>query len=345
MSNGKISVPRKKSKMNKDGIHLSVVFSFFNEEKVLPKLLTRVRNALDKDKNISSYELIFVNDNSTDNSREMLEAEAKNSGDVILINTSRNFGYSECYYAGFSFATGDALVYMDADLQDPPELIPQMVSAFCSDPEIDVVFTTRKTRAGESAIKLWITKVGYLFIRLVSNIDIPRDSGDFKLISRKVRNLLLNHEEKLPYMRGLISYYGFKQKQIFYDREARFDGAENTKFPVLSKRVMYYWLDNAMISFSDAPLKISLFTGFAIAIVAVLYLLIVIVQKILGWHVPGWPALMAVALILGATQLIMLGLFGLYLKSIFLEVKKRPNYVVSSVVTREGKKTVEYQFD
>jgi glycosyltransferase involved in cell wall biosynthesis len=313
---------------------VSVIYSFFNERQILPALLERTRKVLRSREDISGYELVFVNDSSTDDSQDYLCEQVEAEGDILLLNTSRNFGVSECVYAGFKSAKGDAVVYLDADLQDPPEVIHKLLDVFMSDCEAEVVYTTRKKRHGEHWVKMLITKFGYRSIKSLSDIEIPLNSGDFKLLSRRIINLLLENEERLPYIRGLVSYYGFKQVQVFYDREARFDGAENTKFPVFSRRVIYNYFDSALISFSDAPLKLGLFLGFLTAGLASIYLIVVLVQKFLGLHEAGWPAIMATMLVLGGAQLIITGFIGLYIKAIFLEVKRRPNYVIKDYVKK-----------
>lgn len=318
---------------------VSVVLSFYNERAIIPELLMRLRAVLRaqrQDGLIRSYELIFVNDASTDGSADLLRGEIASADDVVLVNMSRNFGVSECVYAGFRHARGDAVIYMDADLQDPPELIPTLLQHWRDDPEAEVVYTTRRRREGESAFKLLLTRIGYRFVNKISDIDLPVDSGDFKLLSRRVVDQLLAMEEKLPYIRGLVSWVGFKQVQVFYDRAPRFDGRRGTKFPVLSRRVIYGYLDRALISFSDAPLKASLILGFLFASLAGLYLIVVLFQKLMGWYEPGWPAIMATMLLLGGIQLVVLGFVGLYINVIFLEVKKRPPYIVASVERPTG---------
>lgn len=317
---------------------ISVVLSFFNEESVLIELVRRLRNSLQPLQEsgvIRGYELIFVNDNSTDGSLGILMREFDKNKDIVIINMSRNFGVSECVLAGIKYAKGDAVVYMDADLQDPPELIPQMVEKWKTEPDVEVVYTTRLSRAGEHPLKMFITKWGYRFINKTSNIHLPVDSGDFKLLSRRAVEELLQLKEKQPYLRGLVSWIGFKQAQIFYHREPRFDGRGNTKFPVISKRVIYGYLDRALISFSDAPLKAVLLLGFMVSFLAALYIVVVIIQKIMGWYEPGWPAIMATMLFLGGTQLIVLGVLGLYVNTIFLEVKGRPNFIVKNIIAAD----------
>lgn len=319
---------------DKNNPSISIVFSFYNEENVLRELIRRTRIAMRGEvekNNIKNYELIFVNDSSVDSSRAILMDEAEKEGDILIIDMSRNFGVSECVLAGFGFAKGDAVVYLDADLQDPPELIPEMIALWRSDPEMEVVYTTRKSRAAEHPIKMAITKFGYRFINRLSEIELPIDSGDFKLLSRRAVNQLLLLKEQRPYLRGMVSWIGFRQGQVIYDRAGREDGRENTKFPVLSRRVIYGYLDRALISFSDAPLKFMLFVGLGVSVFAFGYIVVVLAQKMLGMYEPGWPALMSAILLLGGMQLSLLGIIGLYISSIFLQAKGRPLAIVDKV--------------
>lgn len=325
------------NKRKSSSIFISVVLSFFNEEGVLPELIRRLRAVMNtemKKKTVEGYEMIFVNDASKDNSLEILLNEAKQN-DIVIVNMSRNFGVSECTLAGIHHASNkaDAIVFMDADLQDPPEVIPELIQKFLADEEVEVVYTTRTHREGEDPFKMFITKVGYRLINAITSVELPVDSGDFKLISRRVRHELSRLKEKNPYLRGLVSWVGFKQVQVFYVREERFDGRENTKFPLFSKRtILRGWFDQALISFSDIPLKLSLIIGFAVSAVSLLYLIVIIAQKILGYYTPGWPSIMFAILFLGGIQLTLNGLVGLYINTIYLESKDRPNYIVKNVV-------------
>jgi dolichol-phosphate mannosyltransferase len=320
--------------MSRQLCKVSVVLSFYNEETVIPELLSRMRavfGALIESKRIRDYELVFVNDDSTDGSLQCLQGEL-DKGDVVVVNMSRNFGVSECVMAGLGYSAGDAVIYMDADLQDPPEVIPMLIEAWQSDEEAEVVYTTRTRRDGEHWLKMLVTKLGYRFINSISEINLQIDSGDFKLLSRRaVDNILLLKEDK-PYMRGLVSWIGFKQVQVLYERLERFDGRENSKMNVFSRKVLYYWLDRALISFSDAPLKVMLLLGFILSIMSLLYILVVLAQKALGLSVPGFAAIMSAVLFMGGIQMIMLGFVGLYVGAIFRESKRRPNYIVKSVL-------------
>ncbi|BAH73442.1 glycosyltransferase family 2 protein [Solidesulfovibrio magneticus] len=320
--------------------YVSVVLSFYNEECVLPELLRRLRAVFREEiarESVRGYELIFVDDASTDNSAAVLNEEYRIHDDVVIVTMSRNFGVSECVLAGMEQAKGELVVYMDADLQDPPEVIPRLLDAWHADPEVEVVYTTRRSRAGEHPLKLLITKWGYRLINSISSIALPVDSGDFKLLSRRVVDELLHLGEVKPYLRALVSWVGFKQIPVYYDREPRLDGAAKTKCPVLSRKVIWGYFDRALISFSDAPLKLCLFLGFSVSFMALLYILVVLVQKVLGWYVPGWPALMAAILLIGGVQLLMIGFIGLYINIIYLESRRRPRYIINRVDAKDNR--------
>ena len=312
---------------------LSVVFSFRNEEQNLELLIPRLR-AVCKEMGLKSHEFVFVNDCSTDRSLEILLREQQSGGDIVIVNTSRRFGVSECVMAGFSESRGDYVVYMDADLQDPPELIPDMMELALRE-RAEVVYTTRRRRDGETWIKLQITKFGYWLLKTFSSIEIPYNSGDFKLLSRRVVGEVLRLKEQKPFMRGLVTWVGFKQAQLFYDRAPR--AAGETKFPVFSKKVIYNFLDSALISFSDAPLKAALGMGIVITGGAVLLFVWILVQKMIGWALPGWTAVMATMLVLGGVQLFILGIIGLYIHTIYLQVKGRPLFIVDRVYRPESR--------
>ena len=320
--------------MSRQLCKVSVVLSFYNEETVIPELLSRMRavfGSLIESKRIRDYELVFVNDDSTDGSLKCLRKEL-DRGDLVVVNMSRNFGVSECVMAGMGYSTGDAVIYMDADLQDPPEVIPMLIEAWQTDEEVEVVYTTRTRRDGEHWLKMLVTKLGYRFINSISEINLQIDSGDFKLLSRRAVDNILQLKEDKPYMRGLVSWIGFKQVQVLYERLERFDGRENSKMNVFSRKVLYYWLDRALISFSDAPLKVMLLLGFILSITSLLYILVVFAQKALGLSVPGFAAIMSAVLFMGGIQMIMLGFVGLYVGAIFRESKQRPIYIVKSVL-------------
>ncbi len=310
---------------------LSIVFSFRNEEEVLSELITRCRNVLNADsikKTFSSYELIFVNDASSDNSLNILVEESKKNNDIKIINMSRCFGISPCALAGMQHADGDAVVYMDADLQDPPEVIPQMVDALINDPETEVVHTIRKSRKGEPLIKKFITKIGYSILQKTTSFKLTPETGDFKLLSKKAVNELVKLKEKKPFLRGLVCWIGFKQTSITYDRQARYAG--KTKCPVFSWRVINNFMESALISFSSLPLQMATWIGLITIAVDFFLLIHIIHEKMIGKAVPGWAAIMVTILFFGSVQLLCLGIVGIYLNSIYQETKKRPSFIIDN---------------
>lgn len=315
---------------------ISVVFSFWNEEDVLPELIRRMRSVFDlllACEQIGAYELIFVNDASTDRSLEILQSARRERPDIKIINMSRNFGVSECALAGMHYASGDAVIYMDADLQDPPEIIPDMIMQWKNDPDVQVVHTVRESRQGETYIKKRITSLGYTLLRAASSIDLPREAGDFKLLSARVVRHLIQFRERKPFMRGLICFLGFKQVQVRYHREPRFSG--QSKFPVLGRKVIANFLNSALIAFSDLPLRFaSAFAG--MAMLASLLCVIVLGAKWVAGSLAvasgdGWLATAAVVLAMGGVQLLTISILGRYLGAIYFESKRRPNFIVNDI--------------
>lgn len=312
---------------------VSVVFSFFNEQDVLPELIHRTCAVLDglcQSTDIGDYELIFVNDASTDGSEELLRAEIGRRPQIRLINMSRNFGVSPCVLAGMRHARGDAVIYMDADLQDPPEVIPELLRVWQDDAEVDVVHTVRRSRAGETRLKLAVTRLGYAILRAVSSIDLPREAGDFKLLSRRAANLVTQFHEQRPFMRGVVCWIGLKQAKVFYSRQPRWSG--KTKFHVLGPKVIRNFLDSAVISFSEVPLKLATFAGVAFTAGACVCVTWLLAAWARGAEVPGWSITLAAVFFMGGVQLLGVGILGSYIGSIFLEAKGRPNYIVRETI-------------
>ncbi len=313
---------------------VSVVFSFWNEEAVLPELIARMRGVFDlllECEEIAGYELIFVNDASTDRSEELLRQASAQRADIKIVNMSRNFGVSPCVMAGMCYASGDAIIYMDADLQDPPELIPDLIIKWKSDPDIEVVHTVRTARQGESRLKKMITSLGYTLLRAASSIDLPREAGDFKLLSAQIARRLVQFQERRPFMRGLIRFIGFKQEVVEYRREPRFSG--QTKFPVLSPKVISNFLDSALIAFSDLPLRLASALGGLTLLAGVLCSLWALARLLFQTEAAGgsgWLAVMSVSLVVGGIQLLSIGILGRYLGSIYFESKRRPNFIVKN---------------
>jgi len=304
---------------------ISVVLSFYNEGAVLEELIKRLEKAFTLTD--CDHELIFVNDASTDRSKEILLEKAQHDRRIKIITMSRPFGVSPCVLAGMEYSTGDAVIYMDADLQDPPELIPEMIKTW-REGGCEIVNTKRRSRAGESGLKMFITAVGYAILTKVSDIGLEKEEGDFKLLSRRAVKELIRLKEIRPFTRGMVKWIGFKQQTLVYDREARFAG--DTKFLAWGWRVISNFLDSALISFSDLPLKLSLFLGFLVSAGAFFYLFIIFIMKFMGIAMPGWSAIMATMLVLGGIQLLTIGVLGLYINAIFIETKRRPNFIIES---------------
>jgi dolichol-phosphate mannosyltransferase len=308
---------------------LSVVFSFRNEEDVLPELIARTRKVLTQEQEqgmISSYELIFVNDASTDRSLEVLLEHSKGHQDIKIVTMSRCFGPSPCVMAGMEYSSGDVVVYMDADLQDPPEVIHELLAMWKKKKDIDVVHTIRLSRKGESKIKLFITKIGYYVLNKFSSIYLPVEAGDFKLLSRRVVDHLVSMREVQPFVRGLVCWIGFKQDYVYYNRESRFAG--KTKFHVFSLKVINNFFGSALISFSSAPLKVASFLGLFAILVDFVLMGYALFEKMAGKAISQGTTLMIVVLFLGGIQLFCVGIMGLYLNSVYEQGKKRPNYIV-----------------
>lgn len=310
---------------------LSIIFSFYNEEQNIPEAIERLSKILQEEIRkgyLGDYELVFVDDDSKDRSRELLEAAACSDKRIKYVRMARNFGHDVCALAGMEMCTGDMCIYLDADLQDPPELIPEMLKIW-REKNADIVHTVRTSREGEPWMKLFITKIGYAILRKFSRVKIESNSGDFKLITRRALNEILKFREVNPFMRGIVTFVGFRQERLYYVRKARFAGNATSVF---NPRVLSFFLDSALISFSDAPLKMVSMAGFLSFGLSILVAAYVLIEKFIGNVVPGWAGPMVIMSFLGGIQLLSMGILGLYLNSIFLEVKRRPQYIVESTI-------------
>lgn len=306
---------------------LSVIFSFRNEQEVLPELIRRICETLDSSG--LEYELIFVNDASTDGSLELLIKYREQDRRIKIINMSRRFGVAPCIMAGLRHSKGDAVVYMDADLQDPPELIPKMLAEY--EKGADVVNTIRTRRKGENIFKMWLTGRAYKMINFVADIDIPQNCGDFKLLSRRAVNQLIRLNEYDPFMRGLVRWIGLRQVQVFYEREPRFSGETHCSL-IRSLNPVKEFI-RGLTSFSELPLYFALIVGFLVSAGAFVYLVeIVFMWVFLGLHRPEWSAIMVTTLFLGGTILFAIGILGMYIGKIHHEIKGRPPYIIESKV-------------
>ena len=307
---------------------VSVVIPIYNEEKNLEELSKRLLEFQD---NLTSFtfEIILVNDGSSDASYEKMLLLSNQYKSFKLINLSRNFGHQLAITAGMDHANGDACVVMDGDLQDPPELILQLIQKWKDG--FEIVYAVREKRDGESFFKLITAKLFYRLLKKITNVDIPVDTGDFRLIDRKVLDVLKNMPEKHRFIRGMVAWSGFKSTPVFYHREKRFAGT--TKF-TLSKMIQFSL--NGITSFSSYPLKLASTLGLIVSISGFLYLMYVVYLALFTDRtVEGWASMMVVVLFLGGVQLLSLGVIGEYIGRINEEVKKRPNYIIADKINFE----------
>lgn len=299
-------------------VELSVVLPIYNEEETIPELHRRLNEVLSP---LESYEVIFVNDGSADRSVEIISELRAIDPHIKLVNLSRNFGHQAAITAGIDHSGGRAVILMDADLQDPPELIPQLLEQWRTGAE--VVFAVRKKRQ-ESFLKRGAYFTFYRLLQLISNIDIPLDSGDFCLMDRKVVNQIKALPEKNRFLRGLRSWIGYKQVALPYERDARYAGEAKYTFRKLVRLAL-----DGIFSFSSFPLRLAIYIGLLTCLAGVMYLVYVVGFYFLRGLAPqGWTSLITLVLLIGGMQLLLLGVIGEYIARIYDEAKRRPNYVV-----------------
>ena len=303
---------------------VSIVFSFRNEEKNLKELISRVDDTFKKVENYK-YELIFVNDDSNDDSEKILE-ELQESHKIKIINMSRTFGVGPCVLAGFKHSSGDCIVYLDSDLQDPPELIPKLLAEF--EKGHDVVHTVREKRLGESGVKLFFTKLAYKTINRLSEIDLPIEAGDFKLISKRVLQKILSQKEFRPYVRGLSVWVGFKQSFVYYTREARAHG--ESKFSLFSQGPISEFI-NGVTSYSLKPLYIGIFLGFFSLLFSVLLIAYALYAKFNDLAIPGTTGILIAVSFFSGILLFTLGIMGIYIARIFEQARGREKYIIKEI--------------
>jgi len=307
--------------------NISVVAPIFNERESLQEFYRRVREALDTTGD--SWELVPVDDGSTDRTGELLSALAKQDNRVRPVIFARNFGHQLAVTAGLDYARGDAVVIIDADLQDPPELIPEMLAKWKEGYE--VVFAIREEREGESWFKLATASLFYRLIYRITDVDIPLDTGDFRLLDRKVVDVLCRMRERHRFLRGMSVWVGFKQTGVKYRRAARFAGT--TKYPF---RKMFKFAWDAVTSFSYLPLQIAMYLGFIAAGLSIVAIPIVAIMRLAGSQAfVGQATTLIAVLFLGGVQLISLGILGEYIGRLYDEAKGRPLYIVREAPRQE----------
>jgi dolichol-phosphate mannosyltransferase len=301
---------------------LSVIVPCFNEEEVIEETYKRLTNVLKE--NHINYEILFINDGSIDKTLEILTNIAKNDPKIKIISFSRNFGHQSAVSAGIHHCKGDYAVIIDADLQDPPEVIPELLS-LAKKEQANVVYGVRKRRKGETFFKRFTAWAFYKIINLLSDVPLPENTGDFRLIDKKVIDAFNQLPEKNKYIRGLISWIGFKQIPYYYVREPRFAG--ETKYP-LSKMIKF--ATTALLYFTRKPLKLATTMGFMSIVVGLLLTIYVFLSLFLKPQqtVSGWASTIIIIIFFGGVQLLTIGVMGEYIGSIFDEIKNRPMYII-----------------
>ncbi|MDH6308977.1 glycosyltransferase involved in cell wall biosynthesis [Dysgonomonas sp. PFB1-18] len=306
---------------------LSVIVPCYNEEEVIQEFYRRTKDVLLNLKEAEGF-IIFINDGSKDKTRYILDHIASVDNKVKVIHFSRNFGHQPAVTAGLNNCTTDLAVIIDADLQDPPELIPDLIETHRKE-EASVVYCVRKKRKGETAFKKWTAKMFYKTMNSMSEVEFPRDTGDFRLIDRKAIDAFNKLPEKGKYIRGLIAWIGFKQTPFYYDRDARLAG--ETKYPV---KKMLAFAKKALLYFSKKPLMLSISLGLAAVIVGIAYALWIWLGHIFGYIITttGWTSTIIIIIFFGGIQLLTVGVLGQYIGVLFDEVKGRPEYIIEEKV-------------
>ena len=305
---------------------VSVVIPMYYEEEVANECYNRLSGVLKKIENYE-YEIIFVNDGSKDKTLEILETIAKEDKNVKIISFSRNFGHQCAVTAGLQYVTGDAIVIIDADLQDPPELIPDMLKLWEEGNE--VIYGKRKTREGETKFKLLTAKMFYKTLNALSDVEIPKDTGDFRLVDKKVVDVVNSMPEHNKFLRGLFSWVGFEQKAFEYERKERFAG--KTKYPL---KKMLKLASDGIIGFSTKPLKLVGGLGIFSIVLSFMILIYAILSFMFKWNnlTPGWTSIIVTVTFFCGTILISLWMIGEYMARIYDECKARPQYIIKKKI-------------
>lgn len=305
---------------------LSVIIPCYNEELVVQetyKQLTEVMKRTNMD-----YELIFINDGSRDRTIELLTSLAEEDSAVKVINFARNFGHQCAVTAGINHCHGDLAVIIDADLQDPPEVILDMLEIQQKE-SANVVYGVRKSREGESWFKLVTAKWFYRILNKLSDVQFPVDTGDFRLIDRQIIDHFNNLHEKNKYIRGLISWMGYKQVPCYYERKERFAG--ETKYPL---KKMLKFATTGLLAFSKKPLKLAEWLGIISVMVSLIYAIVILILKLVNpsTFVVGWTSIILITIFFGGVQLLTIGILGEYIGNLFDEAKDRPEYIVKNKI-------------
>lgn len=308
---------------------ISVVIPMYYEEEVANECYNRTKAVLNGLQNYN-HEIIFVNDGSKDKTLSILKEIASKDKNVKIISFSRNFGHQAAVTAGLKYITGDCILIIDSDMQDPPELLVDMLRLWEDGNE--VIYAKRKTRKGESKFKLMTAKMFYKILNGLSDVEIPKDTGDFRLVDRKVVDVINSMPEHNKFLRGLFSWVGFKQKPIEYERQERFAG--KTKYPL---KKMLKLASDGIISFSTKPLKIIGGIGVASIFISFVLLVYAILSYIFKWNnlASGWTSLMVAITFFAGVQLVSVWMISEYIARIYDDTKKRPEYIVNEKINIE----------
>ncbi|MEB9504229.1 glycosyltransferase family 2 protein [Bacillus anthracis] len=310
---------------------ISVVVPMYFEEEVAQECYNRLKSVMLQ--NNINYEFIFVNDGSTDRTMEILSEIAANDYRTKIVNFARNFGHQVAVTAGIAAAKGDAIVIIDADLQDPPEVIPELIAKW--EEGYEVVYAKRKQRKGETWFKLLTAKYFYKFLNYMSDIDIPKDTGDFRIIDRKIADVFNQMTERNRFIRGMMSWVGFRQTYVEYERDERFAG--ETKYPL---KKMIKFASDGIIAFSTKPLRIVMSLGLLSVLISIIVLLYTITVKVFGHGTQtGWASIMVAITFFSGIQLLGLGIVGQYIARIYDESKNRPIYIVKETINIDEEET------
>lgn len=311
---------------------ISILIPAYNEQSSLGHLMPRLIK-LAKDNEKYDFEFLFVNDGSTDNTLEIIKAFAKKDDRVAYVNLSRNFGKEIGMIAGLDHVTGDATVIIDADLQDPPELIPKMIKYW--EEGYDDVYARRRSREGETWLKKTTASLYYRILQKSTHVPIQRDTGDFRLLDKRCVEAIRQIRESQRQAKGIFSWIGYHKKEITYDRDPRVAGETKWNY----RKLMNLAIDG-ITSFTTAPLRLATFVGFIVSIIAFVYIAVIVVRTLaFGTDVAGYPSMMAAILFLGGVQLVSLGIIGEYIARIFNETKNRPLYLVDEYHAKANRKT------
>jgi glycosyltransferase involved in cell wall biosynthesis len=306
---------------------ISVIVPTFNEEKVINECYNRLVTVFTRHQ-LGGYEFLFINDGSHDSSPEILKELASRDSHVKVVNFSRNFGHQAAVTAGLHECTGDVAIIMDADLQDPPEVIPDMLTIYEKE-RCNVVYGVRIKRKGENFFKIQTAKLFYRLLNYISNESFPLDAGDFRLVDKNIITVFRNLPEKNKYIRGLIGWVGFKQCPVYYDRDSRFAG--ETKYPF---RKMLRFAAVGLFYFSKKPLKLATNIGFLSILIGLIFSIFLFLNMIFKFDyvVTGWTSTIIIIIVFGGVQLLTIGVLGQYIGSLFDEVKGRPEYIISEKI-------------